>query len=114
MPGYQYKGTQRDTEAPAPGGRDTPRAPRPVPDRPTTLPVWEEPPTTNSRGRSSEKPRIVEVLKRKPGQWARVQDGMKSSGGAAAWKKLGCEAVTRKPEGSDRYAVWARWPEGGQ
>lgn len=104
MPGYQYGKTTQQA-APKPD-------PRPVPAKPITLPVWEEPPAA-AVDRKSNRDKIVAALKKSPGKWARVQDGMKYSP-TPAWKKSGCEAVARKDESTGLYTVWARWPEGGQ
>lgn len=115
MPGYQYRGTEPDTEKPttATARRGNAAAQtRPVVTTKPALPVWEEPPAARRIGRGSDIPRIVATLQQHPGKWARVRDGLKSTGNVKSWRDRGCEAVTRKPEGSDKYAIWARWPEG--
>lgn len=111
MPGYQYRGTQPDTEKPKPEPRPVPRARLvEVPDAPAPakLPRWEEPPA-RATGRGAYTATVVQQLKAKPGTWARVRDGLKNGGGASAWRKHGCEAVTRRV--GTTWSVWARWPE---
>jgi hypothetical protein len=79
--------------------------------------VWEEPPAAeNNRARGREADRAVDLLKRNPGRWARVEEGTTNASATIKWKKRGCEAVVRtlpKEEGQKghRYNVYARWPE---
>ncbi len=55
---------------------------------------------------------IVEALKARPGEWAKVRDGVPHGTASVYQQRLkakGCEVKTRTaPTGRD---VWARWPE---
>jgi hypothetical protein len=78
--------------------------------------VWEEPPAGQyGRGKAGEVDRTVEVLKKNPGKWARVEDEATSSSAVVKWKKRGCDAIARglpKEKGKGyRYAIYVRWPE---
>lgn len=70
--------------------------------------IWREPPPVVS----SEKAAILAELQKHPGRWALVQAAYKSTSGANAWKKLGCEATHRRTETPGAYDIYARWPEG--
>lgn len=72
--------------------------------------IWKEPPPAVS----SEKAPILAELQKHPGRWAMVQPDRSSSGAAAPWQKLGCQAkASRKNPGETpaKYDVYARWPE---
>lgn len=72
--------------------------------------IWKEPPPAVS----SEKAPILAELQKHPGRWAMVQADRSSSGAAAPWQKLGCQAkACRKNQGETpaKYDVYARWPE---
>lgn len=73
--------------------------------------IWKEPPPAVS----SEKAPVLAELQKNPGRWALVQTRYKSSSGATAWRKLGCEAAHRRVESADGksmdYDIYARWPE---
>jgi hypothetical protein len=73
--------------------------------------IWKEPPPAVS----SEKAPVLAELQKHPGRWAMVQPDRSSSGAAAPWQKLGCQAkASRKNPGETpaKYDVYARWPEG--
>lgn len=75
--------------------------------------IWKEPPPAVS----SEKAPILAELQKYPGRWALVQPDRSSSGAAAPWQKLGCQAkASRKNPGETpaKYDVYARWPEAAQ
>lgn len=69
--------------------------------------IWKEPPPVVS----SEKAAVLAELQKHPGRWALVQAAYKSTSGANAWKKLGCEATHRRTEAPGAYDIYARWPE---
>lgn len=71
---------------------------------------WEDPPPRTTGVGNPAVAEAIEKLKRNPGQWARVRDGMKDTGGTSTWIKRGCQAATRKRE-DGTFSVWARWPE---
>ena len=73
--------------------------------------IWREPPPSIS----SEKAEVLAELQKNPGRWALVQQDKSSSGSAAPWQKIGCQArAHRKNPGEKvpKYDVYARWPEG--
>lgn len=136
MPGYKYRGTDRDTEprlgipartvplrttpAPAPAPKATapkvPAAPAPSGPEPVSIDgqvfQWEDPPTPRSnRGPGSQIERLVTEMRKHPGRWLKVRTAQKGAGGAANWKKKGCEAVSRKDEKTGLFDTYARWPE---
>lgn len=72
--------------------------------------IWREPPPSIS----SEKAEVLAELQKNPGRWALVQQDKSSSGSAAPWQKIGCQArAHRKNPGEKvpKYDVYARWPE---
>lgn len=72
--------------------------------------IWKEPPPSIS----SEKAEVIAELQKQPGRWALVQQDKSSSGSAAPWQKIGCQArAHRKNPGEKvpKYDVYARWPE---
>lgn len=72
---------------------------------------WEEPPVSVN-GRWHE---VVEELKRNPGRWALIEEGLTEKYGEsslrASFRRWGCQVKTRRLEGGT--SVWARWPEEG-
>lgn len=68
--------------------------------------TWEEPPPP----RHVKWDVIYEALKARPGQWAKVQSGLKMPSGAqqATMKRKGFEATYRRE--ADGCALYARWP----
>lgn len=69
---------------------------------------WKEPPPEVS----SRYAPVLALLKQHPGRWALVVEKRKSSGAAAPWKKLGCEArAVRTDDAEPAYDVYARWPQ---
>jgi hypothetical protein len=76
--------------------------------------VWEEPPAEAIRGGNSEVTRIVEALKKNPGKWARVEEGVAAKSAVTKWERRGCEAVARNTGARKNgkgytYNVYARW-----
>lgn len=72
--------------------------------------IWKEPPPAVS----SEKAPILAELQKHPGRWALVQGDRSSSGAAAPWQKLGCQAKAHRKNAGEKpakYDVYARWPE---
>lgn len=68
--------------------------------------TWEEPPVTR-RGRKGVMPAIVEQLKSRPGQWARIEA---SQAGAAKYARRHPEIeVTSRNAGKPSRAVYARY-----
>lgn len=70
---------------------------------------WADPPPeqTGKRGIIHE---LLPELKMHPGQWALVEKKTRRSR-LTAWKRAGCEAVSRGERGSDVADIYARWPE---
>jgi hypothetical protein len=80
--------------------------------------VWEEPPGVSRRGQE-EWPAIARELRQRPGQWARVKDGVSASNAAHVASRIRngffqpfrpagtFEAVTRRT--GDTKAVYARY-----
>lgn len=63
---------------------------------------------------------VIRDLQRRPGKWARVDKGTRSRTRYKAWRKRGCETVTRQvtnplaqepDEPTHLYDIFARWPE---
>lgn len=74
--------------------------------------IWKEPPPAVS----SEKAPILAELQKHPGRWALVQADRSSSGAAAPWQKLGCQAKAHRKNAGEKpakYDVYARWPDTG-
>lgn len=71
---------------------------------------WQEPPA-GAKGRQTAKKPIVRELQEHPGRWALVEERTRSSA-VSAWKKQGCEAVSRKREDGEGADIYARWPDG--
>ena len=68
--------------------------------------TWEEPPASH-RGRNGYMPAIVEQLKTRPGQWARIET---SQPNAAQYAKRHPEIeVTARNVGKPSEAVYARY-----
>ncbi|ALJ19541.1 hypothetical protein [Microbacterium sp. No. 7] len=76
---------------------------------------WEEPPARKYGGGSSSKwTKVIEQLKKRPGEWALVAEGVGASL-AGHLKRRGLEAVSRNArEGGANASIYARWPEGGE
>lgn len=74
--------------------------------------VFEAPPATATpkRVKGAKRQAVVDALKARPGEWARVKQNLKYTTETTEWRKLGCEVRAAKPEGSDLYSIWARWP----
>lgn len=57
---------------------------------------------------------IVDALKERPGEWAKVRSGV-PRGTVSVYrqrlKALGCEATSRNTSSPDGADLWARWPE---
>ena len=68
--------------------------------------TWEEP-TTARRGRKGVMPAIVEQLKSRPGQWARIE--VKQAGAAQYAKRHPEIEVTSRNAGKPNKAVYARY-----
>ena len=81
-----------------------------------TVEFCDPPPVRRERPPSVIGP-IIEALKERPGEWAKVWSttaGKGTNGSSpivARLKKRGAEATSRKTETGS--AVWARWPEDG-
>lgn len=73
---------------------------------------WKTPPESKT-GYTGKHDRAVAVLKRHPGEWARVQRDMSSTGAGMPWRKRGCEVTTRPAESAKpgKYDIYVRWPE---
>ena len=56
---------------------------------------WMEPPESLTSGPRGKHAAIVAELQKRPGEWARVQKGMKSNSLASHLRKRGAEATTR-------------------
>ena len=70
---------------------------------------WKEPPAEVVL---SARDRLVALLERNPGRWARVKRDLKSKTGTATWKKLGLDAVAAPAESdSSLWDIYARAPE---
>jgi hypothetical protein len=69
---------------------------------------WETPPPKIA----DHITKILEELKKHPGEWALIQEHSRSTSAPSQWRKFGCEAESRSnPDGS--YRIYARWPEKG-
>lgn len=75
---------------------------------------WKAPPAEDRTPRGKHDV-VIEQLKARPGQWARVMKDMASSGAQEPWKRRGCEVATRRAESGKykRRDIYARWPESG-
>lgn len=75
--------------------------------------IWEEPPAPQRRGRPSEVEPFAELLKERPGVWARWPKEYRTAGGADHAKsqlmKLGAETAVRKID-AKVFRMFARWP----
>lgn len=72
----------------------------------TNTVTWEEPPVTR-RGRKGVMPAIVEQLKTRPGQWARIQ--VKQVTASQYAKRHPEIEVTSRNAGKPSRAVYARY-----
>ena len=72
--------------------------------------IWREPPPSIS----SEKAEVLAELQKNPGRWALVQQDKSSSGSAAPWQRIGCQARAHRKNPGEmvrKYDVYARWPD---
>ena len=74
--------------------------------------VDDLPPITAPGSRHAE---IIETLKTRPGQWAKIASKTTHSGGTQPFAKRGCETAQRgvgkNDDGKRVYDLYARWPE---
>ena len=74
---------------------------------------WVDEIPDGAPGRTGWRPSVVEELKKRPGQWAKVETDVRTSL-TGMWKRLGCEAVSRnsrKVGKAHMGDIYARWPE---
>jgi len=86
--------------------RSTPMSDNPNPD----LIEWGELPDAKGGIAGTKRTRFIELLKDRPGEWARYRPGHKHGASVAGqFKKIpGIEAASRSI-GNGKYDIWVRW-----
>lgn len=73
---------------------------------------WQKPPKSSAgRGMSLRIDQDVAELRKNPGEWALVREGIRTASPVTSYKTRGCVATSHRVNTApDRFDIYAMWP----